>query len=325
MSDVPLSRRRWLMPLVKLLVVLVVLWGVRATLTTQIAKLDESARQVEVGWLIVAGLFYVVANAPSALYWHRLMCQLNQRPTLLQSARAYYIGHLGKYLPGKSVVVILRAGLMRGHGVDTATAAVAVVCETLTTMAVGACLSAAIILVLFRDRWSWVAMALALMAIISLATWPPLLSRLIKRLGVGRFSPHVAEHLADLKLRTLAGGWFTIAIGWFVHGLSLWAVLQSLGSRYDAPLADLPRYTATTAMSVVAGFASIAPGGLVVREAVLMDLLAKGSTQAATSAPLMAAVLLRVVTVLADLIVSGLLYITPVKRREADKVTPEAS
>ncbi len=49
------------------------------------------------------------------------------------------------------MVVILRAGLIRGPGVDASLAVVSVFFETLTMMSVGALLAAAIVAGWFRD------------------------------------------------------------------------------------------------------------------------------------------------------------------------------
>ncbi len=70
----------------------------------------------------------------------------------LNTLRAYYIGHLGKYVPGKAMVVILRTVMVRGHRVDAAVAAVSVFFETLTMMAVGAFMAAGILAVRLRKE-----------------------------------------------------------------------------------------------------------------------------------------------------------------------------
>ena len=46
----------------------------------------------------------------------RTLRVLGQSVSLPLALRAYYIGQLGKYVPGKALVVILRAGLVRGPG-----------------------------------------------------------------------------------------------------------------------------------------------------------------------------------------------------------------
>ncbi len=60
--------------------------------------------------------------------------------------------------------------------------------------------------------------------------------------------------------------------------------------------------------AVVAGFLSFIPAGAVVREAVLLELLAP---QLGEANALVAAVLLRVVWLVSELVVSGILYMSP--------------
>lgn len=99
------------------------------------------------GWLLLSGALYLLGLAFSALCWHRLMHALGQRPPFLVALRAYYIGHMGKYLPGKAWALFLRAGLVRGPGVTPGLATVTAFYEVLVTMSAGA-LAAAVFFVL---------------------------------------------------------------------------------------------------------------------------------------------------------------------------------
>ena len=105
-----------------------------------------------------------------------------------------------------------------------------------------------------------------------------------------------------------------MAISWGVLGLSLWATLRAMGIDYPGMLAQWPRWTASVALAMVAGFLSLVPGGAVVREAILTELMVphlRGVT-AVTSAPataLVAAVLLRLVWLVSELLISGILYL----------------
>ena len=69
---------------------------------------------------------------------------------------------------------------------------------------------------------------------------------------------------------------------------------------------QLPLYTASVSLAVVAGFLSGIPGGAVVREGILWVLLARQFTQPVA---LVAAVFLRLVWLLSELIFSGILYV----------------
>ena len=47
-----------------------------------------------------SGALSLAAMFPSVLFWRRVLRVLGQNVGLLKAARAYYIGHLGKYVPG---------------------------------------------------------------------------------------------------------------------------------------------------------------------------------------------------------------------------------
>ena len=127
------------------MIVVLVVWFIRRTLVDAWVQLGEHQWRFHFGWLAVSGCLYLLGTLPCGIFWHRTLLALGQPVSLPRALRAYYIGHLGKYVPGKAMVVILRTGLVRGQGVDTALAAACVFFETLTMMAVGAFLSAAIV------------------------------------------------------------------------------------------------------------------------------------------------------------------------------------
>jgi uncharacterized membrane protein YbhN (UPF0104 family) len=107
-----------------------------------------------------------------------------------------------------------------------------------------------------------------------------------------------------------------MSIGWVILGLSLWAVLRGIGVEQLLwasqtvpldPVGQLPLYTASVSLSMVAGFLSLIPGGAAVREAVLAELLSPhfGATIAVVSA-----IVLRLVWLMSELLISGILYIS---------------
>jgi uncharacterized membrane protein YbhN (UPF0104 family) len=301
-------RKTWFWLAVKLLVVALVFWGVQHTLREAIAEVGRQSWRLQPGWLVLSGMLYLAGLLPSGWYWHRLICSLGGNPTLGQTLRAYYIGHLGKYVPGKAMVIVLRAALLRGQQVDVLLASATIFLETLTSMAVGALLAAAIVGVWFRENGVLVAGALGMAAVTGLPVVPPVFHRVAKLLRLGKANPTLIDRLAHVDYRTLAAGWTGIAAGWFLIGLSLWAARRAIGLESTDFLADWPRYTAAVSLATVAGFLSFIPGGLVVRDVVLMEVLALGFAHDAASTALVSAVLLRLVWLLAELAISGILY-----------------
>ena len=287
------------------------IWHTLADAGEQFATHRVRWTSLSVGWLIVAGLAYLAGMIPCWWFWHRVLHAMGARPRYLETLPAFYIGHLGKYFPGKALVVVIRTALIRGPRVDTLVATISVFVETLTMMAVGALVAAGLLLTTTAEAWLfW--LALALFCLAGIPTLPPVFRQVVRIISVRRGYEHVAQVVNALKLPLLASGWITIAGGWFLMGLSLWAVLQSMAPATDlsqavhlAPAQALMLLTATVGLALVAGFLSLLPGGIGVRELVVTTLLVPVYGELAA---ILSAVLMRITWLLAELIASVFLY-----------------
>ena len=317
MPDNPPKRRRhWMLVAVKLLIVVVVVWFIRSTIVGGWAELKKSPPHVDFRWLAAAGGLYLLGTLFCGIFWHRILRALGQNVGFWTALRSFYIGHLGKYVPGKAMVVILRAGLIRGPGVDASLAVVSIFFETLTMMSVGALMAAAIVAVWFRGQPLLLWTSLAVVAVAGLPTIPPMFRRLVRLIGLGRLKPGILEKLDGLGYGIVLLGWALNAIGWAILGLSYWAVLRALGAESGNPLGQLHLYTAGVSLAVVAGFVSFVPGGAVVREAVLTEFImeALGVSKAVA---LVGAVLLRLAWLAAELAAAGVLWLGTLRRQPA--------
>jgi hypothetical protein len=317
------------MPALKVLVIALVAWFVGAKLLDAWRKLSEHAEKyplhVDPVWLALSGGFYLLALLPAWFFWLRVLRALGQDAQPGETLRAYYIGHLGKYVPGKAMVVILRTGLVRSHRVDTTVAAVSVFVETLTMISVGSFLAAAYLALhptaylgvqSYGGQLLVVAGAVCLMAVAGLPTFPPIFRRVIRLPGIARRNPAVAEKLDQLRYRTLLLGWALMAVCWFLMGLSLWATLRAMGIEGLDPIGELFRYTAGVALATVAGFMVLfIPAGLGVRDVMLAEFLTPHLRDVAGlpgslvgQMAFVAAGILRLVWLVSELVVSGILY-----------------
>jgi glycosyltransferase 2 family protein len=311
----PHRRRRWPLAIVKLLIVAVVVWFIHGTIASAWRELEKSPPKVDFWWLAASAALYLLGSLFCGLFWHRTLRALGQNVGLWTALRAFYIGHLGKYVPGKAMVVILRAGMIRGPGVDASLAVVSIFFETLTMMSVGALMAAGIVAIWFHEQPLLLCASLVMLAVAGLPTFPPVFRRLVRLIGLGKLKPDMLEKLDRLGYGVVLLGWALNVAGWLVLGLSYWAVLRSLGAAGSSPWPELHLYTAAVSLATVAGFVSFVPGGAVVREAVLTELMAP---RVGDKIALVAAVLLRLAWLAAEVAISGVLWLGSMKRRRIE-------
>jgi uncharacterized membrane protein YbhN (UPF0104 family) len=112
----------------------------------------------------------------------------------------------------------------------------------------------------------------------------------------------------------MLSGWAANTLGWFLFGMSLWATLRAvpLGTPMASWWELAPRLTASVSLALVAGFVSLLPGGVGVRELVLNALMVPqfGHVKA-----LVSAVLLRLVWLVTEVALSIILYASGKTRR----------
>lgn len=258
--------------------------------------------------LVLAGAIYALGMLPGSLFWRQCLKALGQPNHLLTTLWAYFYGNLGKYFPGKAMVIILRVAALHRLGIKKTATSITIFMETLTMMSVGGAMAGLCMIVLNID-WRLTLLSLGLLVATFLPTYPPLLRVLLPRLQRG-VDPHELEVWSSrIDGRLFVRGWLYLTVTWVAFGLSLIVVLRSL------PVADLKQASELTfvlscfgacALAVVMGFVSLIPGGAGVREAVLSIVLAPVVGPAAA---LCGAIWLRIVWLATELAVVGLLFV----------------
>lgn len=302
---------RWLVTAVRWMIFVAVLAGIAHTMWSSYGDFREqdfSLAEIDWRWFVAAGALYLVGLAPAWLYWHLVLRALGQRPGLWETCRAYYVSQLGKYVPGKAMVVVIRAGMVASPRVGGGVAAAAVFVETLTMMAVGAAVAAVLIALLYHEQTWLLLLSLALLVCSVVPTIPPVFRFLVRLMRIDRLRPELSQALAGLNLRLMGAGWLLMLLLWSLQGLSLLAALAAMPG-VTIGLADLtqawPLATCCVALATVAGFVSMIPGGLAVRELVLITLLAPVYGEPAA---IVSAILLRLAGLLSELLISTILY-----------------
>jgi uncharacterized membrane protein YbhN (UPF0104 family) len=309
--------RRWWKVLKVVLAVAVVLgigWHLFRILHTEELNQGDERTPAQVLWdaicqaapwpLFLSSVCYVVALGFSATFWLRLIHSLGEKIPLPAGVRGYYLSHLGKYVPGKGLTLVMRTAMAAEVGCRPGVAVLTAVYETLTTMAAGALL--AVIVLLTQEEWNaslfW--KVLVLLALAGIPIVPGVFNLVVQRL-VRRVLKNRVSDLPHISHRMLLVGLLLTACGWFFMGISLELFLIAIDEKGSTP--GVFRSTAFIAVSYVAGFIASTPGGLGVREWLLSEML-KPQLGAES---IVAALLLRLVWTIAELVVSAMVYWLP--------------
>jgi glycosyltransferase 2 family protein len=258
-------------------------------------------------WLILAGLAYAAGMLPAGWYWRTCLLRLEQPAPPLRTMWAYMLGHLGKYFPGKAMVLVLRVGALAPLGVLKVATTATIFMETLTMMGVGGA-AAALSLIGLRIDWKWTALALGLLAVTLIPILPPVLRQVLRRTQRGIDADKMDAWLSRIDWQLFAYGLGALSVTWLAYGGSLYCVLLA------SPAAEFATSDTTTvalsalaacALAVVLGFVSFLPGGAGVREVVLTTVL---TPVVGPVAAIAAALWLRIVWLTTELVLVGLLW-----------------
>ena len=307
--------RRWI-TLLKLLVVGAVIAGLVVAIDrswehwkSESEKSRLRLSDLHYRWLFAAAGLYAVGLCPAILVLARALASLGIRPPMRAVAAAQIIGHIGKYVPGKAMVIILRAAVLnRARQQNQATisiraATIAITIETLMVIATGA--SLALVLLAFLDTPAWIRSAGAVVAVGAMVgTWPPLMRLVISRRLVGGSLPF------HWTTGDMLASWAWNALAWSLFGGSMMAVILALPESVRSSMSQSYGVLyitsfATVALAVVAGFLSFLPSGAGARELVISAMLAPAI---GPSGAVVAAILLRLIYLAVELLMAGIAW-----------------
>ncbi|QEF99552.1 hypothetical protein Mal15_36170 [Stieleria maiorica] len=275
----------------------------RQRIESELVSARSSVPAIEnLGWakIGVAAAFYGISLIPGGLVLYEGTRVLGYRAPLRDVLSAQVVGHLGKYVPGKAMVVVIRAGRLASAGVPLVAGTIAVFLETLTMMAVGAAVAGGLIFLLPVARWiAWCALLGGIAA--TLPTLPPVLKRVVGKVNSKQTESAEKDRDAGAEFAAIAvshdwrfflAAWWWQGLAWVLIGASFACLVESLPgdpAGYSATVRHAAS-TASIALAMVVGFASLLPGGAGVRELTLAVVLAPviGSSHA-----LLAAILAR--------------------------------
>lgn len=297
----PLRRER-LVDLVRMVLATLVLVAVCVALYRNWNAVSGELRRIDGRSLALAFLGALLSPILTLLGWRVLLADLGTRLPVPASASVFFVGQLGKYLPGSVWSVVAQAEMGSRLGVPRRRMGVVGLLAIGLAMVTGvlAGLPAVPLLVARAGAhlsWWWVALATVAGAVL---LWPRLLNAIINR-GLRLLRREPLEHPLSGAAIAWTTLWFLLA--WCAAGGSVLALARAV-----APEADLGHLAVASmsgfALAAAIGMLSVlVPAGVGVRDGVLALLLV-------TLMPLPAAtavvVITRFLTVLIDVLVAGL-------------------
>lgn len=264
------------------------------------ARDELTSADLSLSDLAVAAIAGFAGMTVVGMNWLRIIRILEIRPKVISGLRWYFVGQLGKYIPGGLWAVLGRAELATRGGVARPISYASVAMSLITTYAAAAT-TGALFLALgsssIESRLSWALMSAAIVGAATIGLSEPVVGRINRfahRFGLKGGLPSASPRVSISAIVMTIPAWLAI-------GGATAAVAQSLGFSFS-----ISQLIAATSYSWLAGFLVIPlPGGLGVREAVFIGLYA-GPTQEAAAI----AVVARIVFILVDLTGAGLATVT---------------
>jgi uncharacterized membrane protein YbhN (UPF0104 family) len=293
-----LHRHRVLTVLRIILAVLVV-GAVGAAVARNWAAVSADLRKVDAGSLLLAAALCALAPVLTVLGWRRILADLGSPLHLAPAGGIFFVGQLGKYLPGSVWSIVAQAEMgarlhiprRRSAVVGLITMGLAAICG----LAVGL---PALPLLFNRDDSRAVAWAMLLaLPLFALMLWPPLLNWGIA-LGLRVLHREPLEH--SLSGRAVVYTAVCFIGAWLASGTHAWVLVQAVGGSTVGPAhLALVSVCGFALASSLAMFTVVLPAGVGAREGLMVLLLAPVTSPSAATAVV---VLSRFLTVMADVV-----------------------
>ena len=259
--------------------------------------------------VLIVGLSQLLAG----FFWHRVLAGFGYVVPLARSLMAFSCSQFGKYVPGKALVVLVRTGMIARAGVPVPIGVASVFVETLLWVSVGATVGS-VALAVADIGFVWLNnLAVGMAVVFGILTTPFVFGKITERI-FAKLGVEAAARATRPSWRTWSIGSLLLTAGWLLAGWAMLIVVDSVG-----PQASEWRHfaicLAAASLATVVGFVTLIPGGLGVRELVILPVL---STAFPPAQALVAAIIFRLISMSAELlmvsIVSAISYTSRLKQ-----------
>lgn len=292
---VPVVRR--LIPIARPAVAILIVAAIAYAVASQWKGVHSALSTLAWQSVLLSLVAALLGTGTSLMAWRALLADEGHKLTPIAAGRIFFVGQLGKYLPGSVWSIVLqmelgkRAGVPRGRAFTTSLAWIGLSLSTALVVGV----FGFPILVHKHATEVWIMLAVLPFALVASA--PPILTRLVNIvLRLMRKGPLPKPLSWNGVLKSSA--WLIAT--WIFFGLHLWLLANALG----APgIGGVTRCIGGFALAMAAGVLFIfAPSGAGVREALIVSALAPVMS---TGEALGIAVVSRAIFILADVLSAG--------------------
>lgn len=299
-----MSRRR-VVTMVRVVVAVLTLGAVVYAVVTNWAAVSVHLGEISLGTFLLSGLAAVVGSWLTMLGWRVVLADLGSPLHLAPASGVWFVGQLGKYLPGSLWAVLVQAEIASSLKVPrrrTAVASLLALGLSLLTGVVVGLPAASLLIRGSADGFDW--WTLLALPVVAVLLVPKILNRMVAvALRLLRREPlgHELSGTAVLK----AVGIYVLV--WVAFGVHTFLLAHAVGGPAPHPHLWLAAVTGY-ALSVSLGMLTvILPAGLGAREGLLTLVLATAIPTAAAGA---VAIVSRFIVTLVDIVCAlfGWLY-----------------
>jgi glycosyltransferase 2 family protein len=268
------------------------LWRDREAVADAWTRLDARS-------LALAALLSLANVALSGASWRAVLADLGSRLPPSAAARVFFVGQLGRYVPGTVFQFVAQAELARDHGVPRRRTGSALAVALLVSMTTASLLVTGVLPLALHGRelrgWEWTGWLRWLTPLLLVLLVPrvinPLLTALLR---IARQDP--LEHPVTWRGLLAAAGWATAS--WLAVGLQVFVLAGAVGVSWPTGPA-LALAVGGYALAWIVGFLVVlAPAGAGARELVLGAVVALATGSGAAAVVVLGS---RVLLTLADL------------------------
>jgi len=272
-------------------VVVAVVWGVARNWS----EISQDLQRVSIGSLLLSFVPAALGTWLTMVGWRVVLADLGSPLHLAPAGGVFFVGQLGKYLPGSVWTVLVQADMASHLHVPRRRTGVAglvtIGLSVLTGLLVG--LPAIPLLLQQSSGSGWFLLAVPLLAVLA---WPALLNRIIAvGLRILRRDPLEESLSARAILTTVV----LYALAWVLFGVHILVLALAVGGGPGVTLASLSGYALAGSLGMLT---VILPAGLGARDGILALVLASAMPLSAGTA---VAIVSRFVVTVVDVVAAA--------------------